>query len=186
MINGVYTWVPDTDGGLASYGQNRYNSDGLNGYGGMDNTGSSVIVSSTPSPVANVNSQKVLEGFNFSDVNKTADGSGNWTKGAEQFKDPGTTPPEQGWGDTFASWFTPQGDRGTSVGGNIMGAVGTGVGAVTGLSGLYYAKKNFDLQKDQQNYLKGREAQSDARRDQFAKNAANGASYNGVTSSVIK
>ena len=177
MINGVYTWVPDTDGGLASYGQNRYNMDGLTGYGGMDNTGSSAIVSSTPSPVANVNAQKVLEGFNFSDVNKTADGSSNWTKGAEQFKDLGNTTAEQGWGDTFASWFTPQGDKGTSVGGNIMGAVGTGVGAASGLAGMYYAKKNFDLQKDQQDYLKGREAQSDTRKSAFAANAGNGAQY---------
>ena len=84
---------------------------------------------------------------------------------------------EQGWGDKVASWFTPQGDRGTSVGGNIMGAVGTGVGAATGLAGMYYAKKNFDLQKDQQNYLKGREAQSDTRKSAFAANAGNGAQY---------
>lgn len=83
----------------------------------------------------------------------------------------------QGWGDKVANWFTPQGDRGTSVGGNIMGAVGTGVGAATGLAGMYYAKKNFDLQKDQQNYLKGREAQSDARKTAFAANAGNGAQY---------
>ena len=84
---------------------------------------------------------------------------------------------EQGWGDKVASWFTPQGDRGTSVGGNIMGAVGTGVGAAAGLAGMYYAKKNFDLQKDQQDYLKGREAQSDARKSAFAANAGNGAQY---------
>lgn len=84
---------------------------------------------------------------------------------------------EQGWGDKVASWFTPQGDKGTSVGGNIMGAVGTGVGAAAGLAGMYYAKKNFDLQKDQQDYLKGREAQSDARKSAFAKNAGNNATY---------
>lgn len=84
---------------------------------------------------------------------------------------------EQGWSDKVAGWFTPQGDRGTSVGGNIMGAVGTGVGAASGLAGMYYAKKNFDLQKDQQDYLKGREAQSDARKSAFAANAGNGAQY---------
>ena len=84
---------------------------------------------------------------------------------------------EQGWTDKVANWFTPQGDRGTSVGGNIMGAVGTGVGAASGLAGMYYAKKNFDLQKDQQDYLKGREAQSDARKSAFAANAGNGAQY---------
>lgn len=84
---------------------------------------------------------------------------------------------EQGWGDKVANWFTPQGDRGTSVGGNIMGAIGTGVGAASGLAGMYYAKKNFDLQKDQQDYLKGREAQSDARKTAFANNAGNNATY---------
>ena len=84
---------------------------------------------------------------------------------------------EQGWTDKVAGWFTPQGDKGTSVGGNIMGAVGTGVGAASGLAGMYYAKKNFDLQKDQQDYLKGREAQSDARKSAFAANAGNGAQY---------
>ena len=84
---------------------------------------------------------------------------------------------EQSWGDKFASWFTPQGDKGTSLGGNVMGAIGTGVGAASGLAGMYYAKKNFDLQKDQQDYLKNREAMSDARKSQFAANAGGGASY---------
>lgn len=84
---------------------------------------------------------------------------------------------EQSFGDKFASWFTPQGDKGTSLGGNVMGAIGTGVGALSGLAGMYYAKKNFDLQKDQQKYLQGREAQSDARKSQFAANAGGGATY---------
>lgn len=84
---------------------------------------------------------------------------------------------EQSWGDKFAGWFTPQGDRGTSVGSNVMSAVGTGVGAASGLAGMYYAKKNFDLQKDQQDYLKNREAQSDARKSKFATNAGGGATY---------
>lgn len=84
---------------------------------------------------------------------------------------------EQSFGDKFASWFTPQGDKGTSLGGNVMGAVGTGVSALSGLAGMYYAKKNFDLQKDQQKYLQGREAQSDVRKSQFAANAGGGATY---------
>lgn len=84
---------------------------------------------------------------------------------------------EQSWGDKFASWFTPQGDKGTSLGGNVMGAIGSGVGAASGLAGMYYTKKNFDLQKDQQDYLKNREAMSDARKSQFAANAGGGASY---------
>jgi hypothetical protein len=42
---------------------------------------------------------------------------------------------------------------------------------------MYFAKKNYDLQKDQQDYLKNREAQSDARKSKFAANAGNGATY---------
>lgn len=83
----------------------------------------------------------------------------------------------EGITDKFARWFTPQGTAGTSVGGNIMGAVGTGIGAATGLAGAYYAKKNYDLQKDQQKYLQARDAQNDARKAQFAANAGGGASY---------
>lgn len=74
-------------------------------------------------------------------------------------------------------WFTPQGTAGTSTGGNIMNAVGTGVGALTGLAGAYYTKKNYDLQKANQQYLQNREAQSDARKSQFAANAGNSATY---------
>ena len=84
---------------------------------------------------------------------------------------------DQSWGDKIASWFTPTGENGTSVGGNMMDAVGKGVGAITGLAGMYYTKKNHDLQKEQADYLKGRDAASDARKARFAANAGNGASY---------
>lgn len=84
---------------------------------------------------------------------------------------------EQSWGDKFSSWFTPQGDKGTSLGGNVVNAVGTGVGALSGLAGMYYTKKNYDLQKDNQKHLQAREAKSDARKEQLAANAGNGASY---------
>ena len=84
---------------------------------------------------------------------------------------------EQGWMDKVGNWFTPQGDKGTSVGGNIVNAVGTGVNAATGLAGMYFANKNFDLQKDNQEYLRNREAQSDARKTTLASNAGNGATY---------
>ena len=84
---------------------------------------------------------------------------------------------EKGWWDRTVDAFTPQGDKGTSVGGNMMNALGTGVGAVTGLAGMYYAGKNYDLQKDNQKYLRNREAQSDARKSAFATNAGNGAQY---------
>ena len=179
LVNGVRQWVPDTDGGLASYGANRYNMDGLNSYGGMDTTASVVINSTTPSPVANANAQGYLDTFNFDGVKKvgTTSGSNNWTSNAEQFSDLKNTTKEEGFGDTFSRWFTPQGDKGTSLGGNVMSAVGTGVGALTGLAGAYYTAKNYELQKDNQKYLQNREAQSDARKTAFATNAGNGASY---------
>ena len=85
--------------------------------------------------------------------------------------------PSESFGDKVSRWFTPAGDKGTSLGGNVMGAVGTGVDALTGLAGLYYTKKNYDLQKEQADYLKGRDAASDARKSKFAANAGNGASY---------
>lgn len=84
---------------------------------------------------------------------------------------------ENGWWDKTVNAFTPQGDKGTSVGGNMVNAVGTGVNAAAGLAGMYFAKKNFDLQKDNQEYLRNREAQSDARKSVFAGNAGNGATY---------
>ena len=90
----------------------------------------------------------------------------------------GTTPPaDQSWGDKFSSWFTPDGKSGQSLGGNVMGAIGTGIQGLSGLAGMYYAKKNFDLQKDQADYLKSRDAASDTRMSKFASNAGNGASY---------
>lgn len=80
-------------------------------------------------------------------------------------------------GDMFSRWFTPTGDKGTSLGGNVVGAIGTGVNALTGLAGMYYAKKNFDLQKEQADYLKNREAKFDAAKERLATNIGNGASY---------
>lgn len=201
-------WYPDADGGMAAYGQNRYNLGGIS-YGGM---------TVGQSPVANVNGQNALNGYNFSGVKvpTTQVGlAGNSYIGKNSagqyttFNDsnlhmaaPGSVTAANIDGTNYDSnmtpsadksiWdktvdaFTPQGAAGTSVGGNMMSALGTGIGAATGLAGLYYTKKNYDLQKDQQDYLKNREAQNDARKSQFAANVGGGASYNGVTSSVIK
>ena len=105
------------------------------------------------------------------------DSSSQMTKQTPNVGGLAETTANQGWTDTIASWFTPQGDKGTSVGGNIINAVGTGVNAASGLAGMYFAKKNYDLQKDQQDYLKKKEAQSDARKSKFAANAGNGATY---------
>lgn len=82
----------------------------------------------------------------------------------------------EGWGDKFSRWFTPN-EKGTSLGGQVLDGIGTGVDALTGLAGLYYADKNFKLEKEQADYLKSRDAASDARKSKFAANAGNGASY---------
>ena len=79
--------------------------------------------------------------------------------------------------DTIKNSFNPEGASGKSYAGNVMDTVGTGINAATGLAGMYFAKKNYDLQKDQTNYLKDREAQSDMRKAKFAANAGNSASY---------
>lgn len=61
---------------------------------------------------------------------------------------------------------------------NYSKTFGNIASGVAGLGSLYYAKKNFDLEKEKDKYLKDRESQSDARKQQFAKNVGNNASYN--------
>lgn len=136
-------------GGLAA-------SDYVNSVGG--NSHSPYLQFSQDSTVQGMDSTSKLPSYDFSGI-----------------KDPVT--PNQSWGDKVASWFTPDGESGASVGGNIMDAAGKGVDALTGLAGMYYTKKNYDLQKEQADYLKGRDAASDARKSKFAANVGNGASY---------
>ena len=81
------------------------------------------------------------------------------------------------WWQGFKDAFNPNGTSGRSYAGNVMDFAGTAAGIGTGLAGAYYTKKNFDLQKDNQDYLKSREAQADTRKATFAKNAGGGASY---------
>lgn len=70
--------------------------------------------------------------------------------GATPYNSPTTPPPpEQGNGFGLAE-------------------AGLGVQALTGLGQLYYANKNYKLQKEHQDYLKGREAKNDARLSKFA------------------
>ena len=85
---------------------------------------------------------------------------------------------------TVGSWFEPQGQSGASTAGNVLSGVGTAVGIGSGLAGMYYSKKQADLNKERAKmekdaYNRGvqREAQAEARMQQFAKNAGNGAFY---------
>lgn len=86
--------------------------------------------------------------------------------------------------DTIGGWFQPQGESGASTAGNILSGVGTAVGIGSGLAGMYYAKKQADLNKERAKmekdaYNRGvqREAEAEKRMQQFAKNAGNGAFY---------
>lgn len=85
---------------------------------------------------------------------------------------------------TVGGWFEPQGQSGASTAGNVLSGVGTAVGIGSGLAGMYYSKKQADLNKERAKmekdaYNRGvqREAQAEARMQQFAKNAGNGAFY---------
>lgn len=163
LVNGVLTWVPDTDIGTTVGSTTELpNSSVISGAA----TGGLASNSLSGNPYFNQ-----AYGYNIGQSNiPGAQYTPEVAKSPETLK-------EEGFGDKFSRWFTPQGDKGTSLGGNVMSAVGTGVGALTGLAGAYYTKKNYDLQKDNQKYLQAREAQSDARKSQFAANAGNSATY---------
>ena len=72
--------------------------------------------------------------------------------------------------------FKP-GEGGHSTGGNILKGLSDVTNVASGLGQLYFTKKNMDLQKEQQDYLRNREAMSDDRMRRLAQNAGNGASY---------
>lgn len=89
----------------------------------------------------------------------------------------------EGWGDKFSRWFTPN-DKGASFGGEVMSGIGTGVNAASGLAGLYYTKKNFDLakeaadlEKSKQKSLMSRQRKVDQAGVNLSRNVGNGASY---------
>lgn len=78
--------------------------------------------------------------------------------------------------DTFSGYFTPN-EKGVSQAGSVMDTIGSGIKGAVGLGSLYFAKKNYDLEKDQQEYLKDIDKQNAARASKFAANAGNNASY---------
>jgi hypothetical protein len=83
---------------------------------------------------------------------------------------------ETGMWDSIAGAFKP-GEGGHSTAGNILKGASDAVGAIGGLGQLYFANKNYKLQKEQADYLKDREAKQDVRIGRFAANAGNGATY---------
>lgn len=95
-------------------------------------------------------------------------------------KDNGST---EGLGDKFSRWFTPN-EKGTSLGGQVLGGLGTGVQAAAGLAGMYFTKKNYDLAKDaadidklKEYNLMARQAKVDSAGVDLSRNVGNGASY---------
>jgi hypothetical protein len=77
---------------------------------------------------------------------------------------------DKGWMAKVADWFTPQGDKGTSVGGNIINAVGTGVQGASGLAGIYFAHKNAEALEEQQKRENKIQDKALARVDNMQKN----------------
>ena len=71
--------------------------------------------------------------------------------------------------DSIKNLFTPN-EKGTSTGGQIVGAIGTGVGALSALGSLYYTDKNYKAQKAVQDYQKSRDAMADAKVAQLQAN----------------
>ena len=71
--------------------------------------------------------------------------------------------------DSVKNLFTPN-EKGTSTGGQIVGAIGTGVGALSALGSLYYTDKNYKAQKAVQDYQKSRDAMADAKVAQLQAN----------------
>lgn len=86
--------------------------------------------------------------------------------------------------DTAKGWFTPQGESGTSLGGNVLSGIGTAVGIGSGLAGMYYANKKAKLdeerarmEKDAYNRGVKRDLENENRMQKFAQNAGNNAFY---------
>lgn len=74
-----------------------------------------------------------------------------------------------GMWDSVKNLFTPN-EKGTSTGGQIVGAIGTGVSALSALGSLYYTDKNYKAQKAVQEYQKSRDAMADAKVAQLQAN----------------
>ena len=82
--------------------------------------------------------------------------------------------------DSFNKWFTPTGENGTSVGGNVLSGLGTVAGIGGTLADVYYKHKSDKREEEAADYARRRVALADKNVATFAKNTGNGASYQGV------
>lgn len=108
------------------------------------------------------------------DANKAVDASKSLITGDLKLDNASSAEPSM-W-DTFSGYFNPN-EKGVSQAGSVMDTIGSGIKGAVGLGSLYFAKKNYDLEKDQQEYLKDIDKQNAARSSKFAANAGNNASY---------
>ena len=93
---------------------------------------------------------------------------------------PGTNNTETSFMDSFNKWFTPNGESGTSVGGNVLSGLGTVAGIGGTLADVYYKHKSDKREEEAADYARKRVELADKNVATFAKNAGNGASYQGV------
>lgn len=93
---------------------------------------------------------------------------------------PGHSNTELSFGDRFKSWFTPAGENGTSLGGNVLSGLGTVAGIGGTLADVYYKHKSDKREEEAANYARKRVALADKNVATFAKNTGNGASYQGL------
>ena len=82
--------------------------------------------------------------------------------------------------DSFKKWFTPTGENGTSVGGNVLSGLGTVAGVGGTLADVYYKHKSDKREDEAADYARKRVELADKNVATFAKNTGNGASYQGV------
>lgn len=104
-------------------------------------------------------------------------------------KDPGLA--ETSWWDSTKKFFTPGEGQKTSVGNNMLDALGTGVTAGTGLASTILtnkankanqalAERKLANEEKQAKYLRAREAAVDKNKQTFASNLGGGATYVGT------
>ena len=93
---------------------------------------------------------------------------------------PGPNNTEFSFTDRLNKWFTPTGEDGTSVGGNVLSGLGTVAGIGGTLADVYYKHKSDKREEEAADYARKRVALADKNVATFAKNTGNGASYQGV------
>ena len=93
---------------------------------------------------------------------------------------PGHSNTELSFGDRINNLFTPTGENGTSVGGNVLSGLGTVAGIGGTLADVYYKHKSNKREEEAADYERKRVALADKNVATFAKNTGNGASYQGV------